>query len=69
MPGREALVHQQRLDPAVVLVQQRAEAVPAHEVLDRVEAEVGQLGDRLADGRAVAAGRPRDRAAAACRPP
>ena len=60
MPGREALVHEQRLDPAVVLVQQRAEAVPAHQVLDRVEPEVGQLGDRLADGRAVAAGRPRD---------
>ena len=67
--GREALVHQEGLDPPVVLVQQGAEAVPAHEVLDGVEAEVGQLGDGLADGGAVAARRPRDRAQRASRRP
>ena len=68
-PRGEALVHQQRLDAPVVLVQQGAEAVPAHEVLDGVEAEVGQLGDRLADGGAVAARRARDRAQRRRRPP
>ena len=30
--------------------QHEREALPAHDVLDRVEAEVGELGDGLADG-------------------
>src|ERR1700722_18101064 len=59
---REVLVHQERLDPPVVLVQEGAEAVPAHQVLNGVEAQVGELGDGLADGGAVTARRARDRA-------
>ena len=59
--GREALVHQERLDPPRCWCKQHAEAVPAHQVLDGVEAEVGQLGDGLADGRPVAPRRPRNR--------
>ncbi len=46
----------------MVLVEQGAEAVPAHEVLNGIEAQMGQLGDRLADRGPVAACRPRDRA-------
>ena len=58
-PGHELLVHEQRLQAGVVLAQHDGEALPAHHVLDRVEAEVGELVDALAQRRPVGRGRGR----------
>ena len=54
------LVGEQRLERRRAVAQDRGEAVPADDVLDRVDAEVGELGDLAAERDAVAAdGEPR----------
>ena len=42
--GHELLVHEQRLERAMAIGQQLAEVRPAHDLFERVEAQVGELG-------------------------
>ncbi len=61
MPADEVLVHEHGLEPGLErLRSMRGEAVPANQVLDRVEPQMGQFGNGLADGRAVVARRARE---------
>ena len=48
--GDELLVHQQRLQLGVALREHRPEVLPRHRGLERVDAEVRELGDLLLDG-------------------